>query len=185
MTRTSAPTASALETVAFALIGAVVELPRCVPQVVAKQRTKIDQQITLARFLGKMAVTQAQNEIRRRVAEYQSVSSSAPVVQPTQTQATATRATETMPADSMPAESDESGADRAKVVPLRRSTTASELRASDLPIEHYDDLSASQVLGRLAHLDPQELDAVYVYEGTHRRRRTVLGRLEQLRSVAT
>jgi hypothetical protein len=49
-----------------------------------------------------------------------------------------------------------------------------------LPIPGYDALSASQVVERLAGLDPAELDAVHAYEATHRQRRTILGKIEQL-----
>jgi hypothetical protein len=50
----------------------------------------------------------------------------------------------------------------------------------ELPIPGYDALSASQVVERLAGLEPTELDAVQAYESAHRRRRTILGKIEQL-----
>jgi len=49
-----------------------------------------------------------------------------------------------------------------------------------LPIPGYDALSASQVVERLVGLAPEELDAVHDYEASHRRRRTILGKIEQL-----
>jgi hypothetical protein len=49
-----------------------------------------------------------------------------------------------------------------------------------LPIPGYDALSASQVVERLTGLAPEELDAVHDYEASHRRRRTILGKIEQL-----
>ena len=53
--------------------------------------------------------------------------------------------------------------------------------ASDkLPIPGYDALSASQVVERLTGLARPELDAVHAYEATHRQRRTILGKIEQL-----
>jgi hypothetical protein len=52
--------------------------------------------------------------------------------------------------------------------------------SDDLPIPGYDALSASQVVERLAGLAPDELDAVHAYEATHRQRRTILGKIEQL-----
>lgn len=51
-----------------------------------------------------------------------------------------------------------------------------------LPLDGYDHLAARQVVDRLAGLDADELDAVERYELAHRRRRTVLGKIEQLRS---
>jgi hypothetical protein len=49
-----------------------------------------------------------------------------------------------------------------------------------LPIPGYDALSASQVVERLAGLSPAELDAVRSYEGAHRNRRTILGKIDQI-----
>jgi hypothetical protein len=49
-----------------------------------------------------------------------------------------------------------------------------------LPIPGYDALSASQVVERLAGLSPTELDAVRSYEGAHRKRRTILGKIDQI-----
>jgi hypothetical protein len=53
--------------------------------------------------------------------------------------------------------------------------------ASDqLPIPDYDALAASQVVDRLSGLGEHELRAVRAYESTHRGRKTVLGRIDQL-----
>lgn len=49
-----------------------------------------------------------------------------------------------------------------------------------LAIPGYDALSASQVVERLAGLSGEELAAVRHYETDHRRRRTILGKIEQL-----
>ncbi len=50
----------------------------------------------------------------------------------------------------------------------------------ELAIPGYDTLSASQVVQRLAGLSGPELGAVARYEQTHRHRRTILNRVEQL-----
>jgi hypothetical protein len=60
-------------------------------------------------------------------------------------------------------------------------TSNGDLNSSaELPIPGYDALSASQVVQRLTGLTPDELDAVQAYEATHRQRRTILGKIEQL-----
>jgi hypothetical protein len=151
---------AAVETVTFALIGAAAELHRCVPRLIDERRTKFDQQVTLARFLGQMAVNQAQSEIRRRLVTVPASPASAPAPPPVQAQEPGATST-----------SEQS-------VAVAEATTV----ASDLAIDLYDELSASQVIGLLTHLDADELDAVYRYESEHRRRRTVLGRVEHLRS---
>lgn len=52
--------------------------------------------------------------------------------------------------------------------------------APDLAIPGYDALSASQVVVHLAGLAGDELEAVRAYETTHRNRRTILGKIDQL-----
>ena len=54
--------------------------------------------------------------------------------------------------------------------------------AAGLAIPGYDALSASQVVERLAGLPEQDLDEVRGYEAAHRNRRTILGKIDQLRS---
>jgi hypothetical protein len=49
-----------------------------------------------------------------------------------------------------------------------------------LAIPGYDSLSASQVVQRLAGLSQGELRDVRAHEQTHRHRRTILNRVEQL-----
>src|SRR4051794_17132242 len=51
---------------------------------------------------------------------------------------------------------------------------------AELPIPDYDALSASQVVERLVGLTAEELRAVHAYENSHRQRRTILGKIEQL-----
>ncbi|MFZ4670138.1 MAG: hypothetical protein ACOYML_12615 [Microthrixaceae bacterium] len=51
---------------------------------------------------------------------------------------------------------------------------------SDLPVQDYDALAASQVVPRLATLSVDELDAVRRYERAHRNRQTILNRVAQL-----
>lgn len=53
-------------------------------------------------------------------------------------------------------------------------------RAPHLAIPDYDELSASQVVDRLEGLRPDELAAIRDYEGAHRGRNTILGKIEQL-----
>ncbi|MET0324502.1 MAG: hypothetical protein ABW219_04705 [Ilumatobacteraceae bacterium] len=54
------------------------------------------------------------------------------------------------------------------------------LDATELPIEEYESLAASQVVDRLPSLTAAELDVVRRFEVDHRGRRTVLGRIDQL-----
>jgi len=53
--------------------------------------------------------------------------------------------------------------------------------AATLAIPDYDSLSASQVVPRLESLSPDELDAVRAYESSHRGRKTILNKIDQLK----
>jgi len=64
--------------------------------------------------------------------------------------------------------------DAATAEPPERSAPPS------LAIPGYDALSASQVVQRLTGLAGDELDAVREYESSHRNRRTILGKIDQL-----
>lgn len=65
--------------------------------------------------------------------------------------------------------------------PASNDLASSDLASSaGLPIPGYDALSASQVVERLMGLSRDELDAVHAYEASHRQRRTILGKIEQL-----
>jgi hypothetical protein len=54
--------------------------------------------------------------------------------------------------------------------------------AATLAIPDYDSLSASQVVPRLESLSTDELDAVRAYESSNRGRKTILNKIEQLKS---
>jgi hypothetical protein len=51
-----------------------------------------------------------------------------------------------------------------------------------LPIANYDSLTAAQIIGLLEALTSSERDRVADHEKAHRNRRTVLGRVDQLRT---
>ncbi len=78
------------------------------------------------------------------------------------------------------------GATRAKpagdhpVTALRRAPANGARAVDELAIPGYDELSAGQVVERLVGLSSPELVAVREYEGTHRNRRTILSKIEQL-----
>ena len=77
-------------------------------------------------------------------------------------------------------------ADPGATAPAANPATPTAAPAADtptvdsLPIPDYDELSASQVVERLAGLDASSLDAVRRYESAHRGRNTILGKIAQL-----
>lgn len=58
-------------------------------------------------------------------------------------------------------------------------------KATDLPIEEYESLAASHVVARLDSLSPADLRRVADFEASHRGRRTVLGKIDQLLGEST
>lgn len=78
--------------------------------------------------------------------------------------------------------------DAAPPPPSGHATAASDTgpavaaAAADLPIEDYESLAASHVVARLERLDDAGLDAIERFEAAHRGRRTILGKIEQLRA---
>jgi hypothetical protein len=55
--------------------------------------------------------------------------------------------------------------------------------ATSLPLDDYESLAASQVVARLDRLDRDELRRIQEFETSHRGRRTILGKVEQLLAV--
>ena len=64
---------------------------------------------------------------------------------------------------------------------VNESPQGSSAAEALLVIPGYDQLAASQVVARLGGLSPAELDRVEAYELEHRQRRTILGKISQIR----
>ena len=141
---------------------------------VDKRQDDVQQRVTTARSLGQVALAFGPPVVRKRVEE---------------TVAQACRRVEGI----FGGASDPGAAEPTVTVPEPEPWTptaapkedhqahAGDWAASaDLPIPGYDALSASQVVERLIGLAPDELDAVHAYEASHRQRRTILGKIEQL-----
>jgi len=65
------------------------------------------------------------------------------------------------------------------VEPTVRATT---IRADQLVLPDYEHLPAAHVVAKLASLTQRERDAVEEFERANRHRRTILGKLDQLRT---
>jgi hypothetical protein len=158
--RPKRPIDAALDVVLYAPIGLLASAREVVPELAAKGREVVEQQVTVARFVGRLAVRQGQR----------------------QASATAERVLtreyvdEDTPDEQIPVRLERvvmDGADR---------VTADAVGADELAIPSYDSLAASQVVARLGGLTAEELDAVGRYEQAHRGRKTVLGKVAQLQS---
>lgn len=126
---------------------------------------RAQRELVTARFIGKLAVDQGVRELRRRVERVAAVAPSANVVGAVADERLAAVAEHeaTSPA------------------PERDAATASSA-SDELALPDYDQLPASHIVAKLSGLEPSERDAIERYERAHRSRRTVLGKLEQLRA---
>ena len=121
--------------------------------------SRVQREIVLARFLGKLVVDQGVREVRQRL---ESLAAPAERVEEIE--------------EIEPLEEIETGpaSDAGTVVDLGVASTA-------LALVDYDNLPASDIVSMLAGLDPEERDAIEVYELQGRHRRTIIGKLAQLR----
>ena len=201
----SDPLTRLVELTVYAPIGLVAVAREHLPDYVEQGRNRVEQRLTLARFIGQMVVTQGRRELERRLAESaerpsptRSGSSSARSGAPRPTvgaepgrrtealRSTAAVGTDPVPSSDPASASEDTvtrGAADAGVEPMHR-THETDLAADALPIEGYESLAAAQVVARLADLDADGLDLLERFERSHRNRRTVLHRIEQLRSAS-
>lgn len=130
---------------------------------------RVRREIVLARFLGKLAVDQGVRELRSRLSpvDRPEEPSGEPAVQP----AAPERTVDVEPVDEPVAE--------------QGSPSSDAPDADALALADYDHLSSAQVVSKLVGLDGPELDAIEAYERSGRHRRTILGKIEQLRSAET
>ncbi len=131
-------------------------------------RRKIESQLTVARTVGEMAVQVGVRQVLARLA----------ADAPPDAGATINRADE-------PAGYAVSDASR-PVTPAASDTVRDQPSPdvpppSDLPIPGYESLAASQVVSMLGALDGSNLEIVEQFERANRQRRTVLGKIEQLK----
>ena len=114
---------------------------------------RVQREIVLARFIGKLAVDQGIAEVRQRV--------EALVAPPDTT------------SDDHPTSGERSRPDI--------SVARAAVDVDSLALADYDHLPATAIVAKLDGLEPDELDAVEAYERAARGRRTVLGKIERLR----
>jgi hypothetical protein len=186
------PLESALDVFVYAPLGLFFTVTEEMPKLVEKGRERLTTQLATARMLGQMAAPQLQAEAEKLVKGVMDRLSSTP--------GAPVRAPGAPPAPPPPPRPRPSvepvGIDRPGPAPspvsappgspaARTGGNGSVAHAGDsthLAIPGYDTLSAMQVVQRLAGLSPSELEAVVAYEATHRGRKTILHRAEQLLS---
>ena len=177
------PARQLIDLLVYAPIGLLTVAQRELPQLIATGKTRLDNQFTVAKFIGKMAVTQGRNELQRRLAD--AARSREPAVEVIDVVEVLVPAEST---DLAPSEDDLDAALSAGSLPaaiielVAESPLLAGPSTDELPIEGYDSLAASQVVGRLGSLTDGELALIEAYETSHRSRRTILGKINQLRA---
>jgi hypothetical protein len=142
-----------LDAFVFTPLGLLRELQRSSPRLADEARAEFEQQVNNARVIGQFAVKQGRAEVEKRLGLN-------------------TKPRPAQSADPTPVE----------LSPAPSSTSTPPPAAADLAIADYDLLAAAQLLPLLADLSADELASVEAYESAHRHRKTVLGRIGQLRS---
>lgn len=161
----------------YAPIGLATEILETFPRLVKRGRERVK----LVGVIGHVAVTKTQRMVEgvvRQVFEQGA--------EPTPMDDVASLAPDlAMPAVAMPDIDDTDVDDVEQPIVVRHLHAAYDFeQAALLAIPDYDSLSASQVVPRLAGLTTDELEAVRLYEASHRARRTILGRVAQLQQSA-
>lgn len=140
-------------------------LIEAVPAVVDKVPSaaeRVKREIVLARFLGKLVVDQGVRELRSRLSPER--------VQPEPAESGAEPEHDGVPAPA----------------PQPADVGPTEVPdVSSLALADYDHLSSAQIVGKLDGLDDAEREAIELYETAGRHRRTILGKLEQLRTASS
>jgi hypothetical protein len=161
VTERKTPIEQAVDLFFFAPLGLLMNAEEIVPQLAERGR----KQVVLARMMGRYTVRKGQAHAERALTQLQNLAASQarPDGPPATPAAGATR-----PATPPPP-------------PVARPQHNGEVAAT-LAIPDYDSLSASQVVPRLESLSAGELDAVRVYESSNRGRKTILNKIDQLKS---
>jgi hypothetical protein len=178
------PAQHLVDLLVFAPIGLATQARDKVPELASAGRN----QVALYQMVGKFAVAHGKNLVSKW-ADQQRAHAKARATRPSTEQATPS-ATTTTPVDpsgtaptrSTPVSSATKRPAKKAASSSRRSPAANQpVTANDLAIADYDLLAASQIVGLLASLTSAQRTAIEDYESTHRRRSTVLGKLDRLR----
>lgn len=195
----STPLEQVLDLLVYAPVGLALTARDNLPDLVAKGRERLTDQMSLARLVGQFAVKHGQTEAGKRVDKARraaeerlaahggeaSPSTAAP------TRPASAGSTSSVPPQPTPPTPRPSGpgpvrmangqapGEAGTVEMLGAASPPTRPTASLLAIPGYDALAASQVVQRLAGLSADELEAVRIYESVTRGRKTILSKIAQ------
>jgi hypothetical protein len=144
----------------------LIEVVPAVVDKVPAAAERVKREVVLARFLGKMVVDQGVREVRTRL----SAGDHHPIESPN-----VERHDDRPTVDTEPTVVDDTPTADQPITVVPDVVT--------LALADYDHLSSAQIVGKLDGLDDAERSAIEQYEVAGRHRRTILGKLEQLRTA--
>ncbi|HUS41549.1 MAG TPA: hypothetical protein VMY16_02675 [Ilumatobacteraceae bacterium] len=146
--------------------GRLIETVPGVVDKVPAAAERVKREVELARFLGKMVVDQGVRELRTRLSPNERAGIGS---------------TPTAPTDGRSDAPDRAEVEVEQSTPAAGRVDAERPDVTTLALADYDHLSSAQIVGKLDGLDAAERTAIERYEEVGRHRRTILGKLEQLR----
>ena len=182
------PLDQALDLLVYAPMGLALTAKDELPHLVEKGRTRIGNQLMVAKMIGQFAVAQGQKEAGKLVEQAGTVASRLGGFPGTPGPVTATAGPTSGAAGAAASAASATPAASANVPSVNGTSTNGSARAHQaggadrLAIPGYDTLSASQVVQRLGGLSAAELEAVRSYEQRTRSRRTILSKVSQLQA---
>jgi hypothetical protein len=183
------PVRRALDFLVLAPVGLALTVAEELPAIIVGGRQRFETDVRNARIVGQFVVTRAQRDVVGRVSKLLHGESTDPAPA---SAAADTRSGSGSRSGAASASAHDSAAPTSPppvepVVPTPTPTPTPTPAADpadalvvDAALAGYDTLSASQVVRRLESLGPDELRAVYRHEASHRNRRTILNRAQQL-----
>ena len=166
------PLQKALDFFVFAPVGVALTVAEDLPGLVSKGRQRIEGQIRNAKVIGQFVVTQGQQDLTQRIGKLLHPEPASPDA-PAPAEEAGPAAPAPVPAAPAPAAAPEPA-------PAKPDPNPADALIVEQALADYDTLSASQVVRRLESLGPDQLRAVHRHEASHRNRRTILNRTNQL-----
>lgn len=165
--------AQAVEAVIYAPLGMALEVLDHLPGWVARGKS----QITIGRFVGKMAAQKGQHELDSVLGDIFGIDRHETPTDDSNTELDNTRSAQPESANKPKRPNSKTKTDSKSKAD---STNKARSEVSGLALESYDTLTASQIVKRLDALSKAQLDAIATYESDHRHRVTILNRVRQI-----
>jgi hypothetical protein len=182
------PVRRAIDLLLFAPVGVALTVVEDLPGLIGKGRQRFETDVRNARLIGKFVVDHGQRDLVQRVSKLLhngpsdvGEGAAASVADAPSASASASAATASATAAAAaPASASASAASESPAASPKPAPDPADALAVEAALAGYDTLSASQVVRRLESLGPDELRAVQRHEASHRNRRTILNRAQQL-----